>query len=140
MRSSSSSKYYLPKINPSLMHPKNLLRLNRMKELIYNDIRELSLLPQLLLYVQPSFEKKINFNHLLEPATLLSVKRNSFIRDLDQLFGRSILKAFSFFRVSEIHIQNQFVSKFWKCSQKCRQRSFFSYVLRRCNELLKPAT
>lgn len=51
MRSSSSSKCYLPKINLSLMHPKNLLRINRVKDLICNDIRGLSLLPQLLLYV-----------------------------------------------------------------------------------------
>ena len=125
MRSSSSSKY-LPKIDLSLMHPKNLLRFNRMKELIYNNVRGLSLLPQLLLYVQPSFEgKKINFNHLLEPATSLNVKRNSFIRDLDQLFGRSILKAFSFFRVSEIHIQNLFFSKFWKMLPKMSRAQLF---------------
>ena len=125
MRSSSSSKY-LPKIDLSLMHPKNLLRFNRMKELIYNNVRGLSLLPQLLLYMQPSFEeKKINFNHLLEPATSLNVKRNSFIRDLDQLFGRSILKAFSFFRVSEIHIQNLFFSKFWKMLPKMSRAQLF---------------
>ena len=125
MRSSSSSKY-LPKIDLSLMHPKNLLRFNRMKELIYNNVRGLSLLPQLLLYVQSSFEeKKINFNHLLEPATSLNVKRNSFIRDLDQLFGRSILKAFSFFRVSEIHIQNLFFSKFWKMLPKMSRAQLF---------------
>ena len=126
MRSSSSSKCYLPKIDLSLMHPKNLLRFNRMKELIYNNVRGLSLLPQLLLYVQPSFEeKKINFNHLLEPATSLNVKRNSFIRDLDQLFGRSILKAFSFFRVSEIHIRNLFFSKFWKMLPKMSRAQLF---------------
>ena len=125
MRSSSSSKY-LPKIDLSLMHPKNLLRFNRMKELIYNNVRGLSLLPQLLLYVQPSFEeKKINFYHLLEPATSVNVKRNSFIRDLDQLFGRSILKAFSFFRVSEIHIQNLFFSKFWKMLPKMSRAQLF---------------
>ena len=125
MRSSSSSKY-LPKIDLSLMHPKNLLRFNRMKELIYNNVRGLSLLPQLLLYMQPSFEeKKINFNHLLEPATSLNVKRNSFLRDLDQLFGRSILKAFSFFRVSEIHIQNLFFSKFWKMLPKMSRAQLF---------------
>ena len=125
MRSTSSSKCYLPKINLSLMHPKNLLRFNRVKELIYNDVRGLSLLPQLLLYVQPSFEKRITFNHLLEPATSLNVKRNSFIRDLDQLFGRSILKAFSFFRVSEIHNQNQFLSKFWKMLPKMLTAQLF---------------
>ena len=125
MRSSSSSKY-LPKIDLSLMHPKNLLRFNRMKELIYNNVRGLSLLPQLLLYMQPSFEeKKINFNHLLEPATSLNVKRNSFIRDLDQLFGRSILKAFSFFRISEIHIQNLSFSKFWKMLPKTSRAQLF---------------
>ena len=50
-RSSSSSKCYLPKINLSLLHPKNLFRINRVKDLIYNDVRGLSLLPQLLLYV-----------------------------------------------------------------------------------------
>ena len=130
MRSSSSSKCYLPKINLSLMHPKNLLRFNRVKELIYNDVRGLSLLPQLLLYVQPSFEKRINFNHLLEPATSLNVKRISFIRDLDQLLGRSILKAFSFFRVSEIHNQNQFFSKFWKMLPKMSTAQLFQLIFK----------
>ena len=125
MRSTSSSKCYLPKINLSLMHPKNLLRFNRVKELIYNDARGLSLLPQLLLYVQPSFEKRITFNHLLEPATSLNVKRNSFIRRDISTIRSSIFKAFSFFRVSEVHFQNQFFSKFWKMPPKISAAQFF---------------
>ena len=140
MRSSSSSKCYLPKINLSLMDPKNLLRINRVKDLICNDVRGLSLLPQLLLYVQPSFEKKSTLiiylsqqHHSMRKGTnLLEIQINY----LEGLFS----KHFLFSEFLRFIFKFCFSQNFGKCSQKCRQRSFFSYVLRRCNKLLKPAT
>ena len=58
------------------------------------------------------------YKRLLGAATSLIVKRNSIIKELDQLLGRSIFKAFPFFRVSEIHSESQFLSKFWKIPRK----------------------
>ena len=75
---------------------------------------------------------------LLEAATSLKVKRNSTIRELINLLGSSIFKAFPFFRVSEVHSENQFFSKFWKMPPKM-STTFFCKVLRHGNEKRKTA-